>query len=492
MKLPFLCQRGALRAALLGLLLTAQAVVAAAQVQQAAPVFSYPPTPANGQTYRIAQGQAFMFTVRAIDVNPADVLTLQAQGVPAGARMSGALPARGNPVQSTFSWTPTAAEAGTYVLSFVVSDGVNTPVTTSVTVEVRVQPCNPVANQPTAQPDQFSTAASTPLTLTPAALLANDVNPQNQALRIASVGAPSVGTLRTNPDGTFTYVPEAGFTGLATFTYFVLPAGNVLASEATGHYYEFVESPAVCWAAARAAAATRTYRGLSGYLATITSPAENALLSGYSRNRYWLGGADDVVEGEWRWKTGPEAGQLFWRGGVSGTAAAHSNWAPDEPNDFRNQFRPVGEDYALLYGQSGLWNDGADCSTDDPIEGYIVEYGGQENCTPVFFATGTVTIAVGQVLSSAGRQPSVHVVEAVPNPSNGNLQMRLRPTASGPGQLDLFDTHGKFVRQLFAGSLQADALKVVPLNLQDLAAGMYVVRFRSNQQVQYLRIAVQP
>jgi len=248
-------------------------VAAPGLVRAQAPVFMYPPTPANGQVYNISQGQALTFSVRAVDVNANESLTLQVQGLPAGARMSPALPASGNPVQSTFSWTPTAAAAGTYTISFTVRDPVNAPVTTVVTVRVTAQPCNAVANQPRANPDQFSTAHGGTLTITPAQLLANDTDPQNQPLRVASVGAPSSGTLSTNANGTFTYTPEAGFSGQVTFTYQVEPAGAVLSSEASGHYYEFVNAPGICWAAARTAAATRTYMGLTGYLATATSPA---------------------------------------------------------------------------------------------------------------------------------------------------------------------------------------------------------------------------
>lgn len=81
------------------------------------------------------------------------------------------------------------------------------------------------------------------MTFAPAQLLANDTDPQGRPLRVASVGAPSAGTLITNPDGTYTYTPAAGFIGAATFQYVVQGDGPVLAFSGTGHYYEFVAAP---------------------------------------------------------------------------------------------------------------------------------------------------------------------------------------------------------------------------------------------------------
>ena len=107
------------------------------------------------------------------------------------------------------------------------------------------------------------------------------------------------------------------------------------------------------------------------------------------------------MEGEWRWATGPEAGTLFYQGNgaTGGTTASgqYSNWSSGEPNDFKNQFRPDGEDYAHMYGNSGQWNDLSDNAGGGATSGYFVEYGGLESCTPVLFATGTVTVNVGGV-----------------------------------------------------------------------------------------------
>jgi hypothetical protein len=355
------------------------------------PVFVYPPTPTNGQLYSVTAGQQVAFTVQASDPDAGDVVSLQALGLPAGSTMSPSLPVSGNPVQSAFSWTPTAASIGTTVINFVAQDLLGAQSNTSVTIQV-ASACNPTANTPVANPDQLS-ALCGPLVITPAQLLANDTNPQAGALQIASVGQPSSGTLVLNPDNTYTYTPASNFSGTATFTYTVQLAGPVLASPSNGHYYEFVSAPGICWTAAQTAAAARTYNGLSGYLATITTAAETNFVKGRMTGNYWFGAADNVTEGSWMWKSGPEAGTTFYAAGAT-LPGQYSNWSLNEPNDFKNIYRPVGEDYAHFYGESGLWNDLDECGTSGGIGGYLVEYGGLEACTPVLYATGTVTINV--------------------------------------------------------------------------------------------------
>jgi hypothetical protein len=101
-----------------------------------APVFVYPPTPTNGQVFSVTPGQLVTFQVRATDSDPGDIVTLQALGLPAGATMSPMLPTSGNPVQSTFSWTPTAANIGTTVINFIAQDNQGTQRSTSVTIQV--------------------------------------------------------------------------------------------------------------------------------------------------------------------------------------------------------------------------------------------------------------------------------------------------------------------------------------------------------------------
>jgi len=105
-----------------------------------APVFDYSVTPPNGFVYRIAPGQPLAFGVRATDGDPGDTVRLQAFGLPVSATTAPAFPLSGNPVQTTFSWTPTAANLGTSVINFVARDLTGVQASTSVTVEVSLRP----------------------------------------------------------------------------------------------------------------------------------------------------------------------------------------------------------------------------------------------------------------------------------------------------------------------------------------------------------------
>lgn len=148
-----------------------------------------------------------------------------------------------------------------------------------------------------------------------------------------------------------------------------------------GHYYEYIAGP-VDWFTARDAAAASTWLGAQGYLATVTSAAENAFLVatfGTATNDNpngtvgWLGGTDEAVEGDWVWVTGPEAGQLFYRGQApTGTTITYANWGPGLPD---NDPSLGGEDY-LVFRESG-WNDLRTMTPSGApvLRGYFIEYG---------------------------------------------------------------------------------------------------------------------
>src|SRR5205814_983214 len=74
----------------------------------------------------------------------------------------------------------------------------------------------PVEDPPVAVPDRFVTNAGVPVT---GNVLANDVDVDGDRLTAVLVSGPAHGTLTLNPDGSFTYTPAAGFTGIDTFTY---------------------------------------------------------------------------------------------------------------------------------------------------------------------------------------------------------------------------------------------------------------------------------
>lgn len=190
---------------------------------------------------------------------------------------------------------------------------------------------------------------------------------------------------------------------------FSITVGEANFLPTTGHYYEFVADPGISWADAEIAAAGRTYFGWQGYLVTLTSQAEADFSGSQAQGVGWIGATDDAVEGEWRWVTGPEAGTLFWNGGVGGTEVTFAFWNANEPNDYPDGFVTPGEEnFAHITDPSvtvspGSWNDlpnggggGAYAA-----QGYVVEYGGMAGDPPLnITATTTLNISNCNVITN--------------------------------------------------------------------------------------------
>jgi beta-lactamase regulating signal transducer with metallopeptidase domain len=107
-----------------------------------------------------------------------------------------------------------------------------------------------------------------------------------------------------------------------------------------GHFYEVVKTEGVLWKHALAIAERRKYKGMRGYLVTITSKAENDFLArNFSGSgRAWAGGSDAASEGNWKWVCGPEADKVFYRHAekkpdVEGYANWDKNEYHTEPNN---------------------------------------------------------------------------------------------------------------------------------------------------------------
>jgi hypothetical protein len=168
---------------------------------------------------------------------------------------------------------------------------------------------------------------------------------------------------------------------LATLVYRTLDAGTktvtatviqggVVYNPDNGHIYEVIShGSSLSWDDANPLASALTKNGSNGYLATITTQAENDYLLGKLSGDGWFGASDVGVEGDWQWVTGPEAGTSFWLGLGDGAPVGglFSNWSSGEPND------SSGEDCAQFYSSGSGWND---LPCDGPyLDYYVVEYG---------------------------------------------------------------------------------------------------------------------
>ena len=206
---------------------------------------------------------------------------------------------------------------------------------------------------------------------------------------------------------------------------------NYLAS--TGHYYQYVSNIGINWTNAKNAAATSTYYGLQGYLATITSMDEVQISGIQASGAGWIGGTDVDAEGIWKWATGPEIGTVFWNGGVNGNTPNFAFWNSNEPNNLGE------EDYAHVtapgVGQPGSWNDltlNGELGGDYQPKGYIVEYGGMPG-DPVLQISTTSTITIPQITSAVNNSRCGSGTLTLQANSNfGNVNWYTSPTGGTP------------------------------------------------------------
>ncbi|MCC6818518.1 MAG: hypothetical protein IT245_06495, partial [Bacteroidia bacterium] len=166
-----------------------------------------------------------------------------------------------------------------------------------------------------------------------------------------------------------------------------------------GHFYEY-NSTSSGWTTAKSTAENRSFFGRVGYLATITSQAENSFISKLVGQNSWIGCSDNYsqvnsalgytayanqasADGNFYWVTGPERGMKMisnnaWEsGGIQAVSGVYNNWSGAEPNDWPNltTSTPGQEDYGHMYSNNGTWNDFPNSSS----IGSVFEYGDMPN-----------------------------------------------------------------------------------------------------------------
>ncbi|MEM7213278.1 MAG: Ig-like domain-containing protein, partial [Pseudomonadota bacterium] len=109
------------------------------------------------------------------------------------------------------TYTPEPGFSGTDTFTYTISDGNGGTDTATVTVVV-----DPGNQAPVAADDQIETPEDTAITVD---LLANDQDPDGDAITITELGPVENGTLELNADGTVTFTPQADFHGEVTFEY---------------------------------------------------------------------------------------------------------------------------------------------------------------------------------------------------------------------------------------------------------------------------------
>jgi Ca2+-binding RTX toxin-like protein len=112
----------------------------------------------------------------------------------------------------SFTFTPDAGYTGTETLTYTITDGV---ATVSGTYTLAVTNADPMANA-----DSYSVHAGEVLTI-PAGtgLLSNDTDADGDPLSVVSFEPSANGIVNMAADGSFTFTPDAGYTGTETLTY---------------------------------------------------------------------------------------------------------------------------------------------------------------------------------------------------------------------------------------------------------------------------------
>jgi uncharacterized repeat protein (TIGR02543 family) len=218
-----------------------------------------------------------------------------------------------------------------------------------------------------------------------------------------------------------------------------VPGTNEFYDANSGRYYRFVAA-GTTWTQARTNSEATTLFGLRGYLAEITSAAENSFIANEtSAFNIWIGATEDALtaSGDGQNNKGwtgtsynGSAGQRWiWNGAIEtplpvgtgaiaqGPSAAYSAWRSVGTIEPNNDNKP-GADCALTnWGAKGVWND-RPCNVS---YSYLIEFGGRPGETST--ATGaTLTTTVSAVA------PVEYTITYNPNSGNTTPTQATRTT----------------------------------------------------------------
>jgi uncharacterized repeat protein (TIGR03803 family)/VCBS repeat-containing protein len=163
---------------------------------------------ANYQSVTTTEEKAVNGTLTASDVD-GDVLTYAKVSDP----LHGTVTVNSD---GTFYYTPAPNFSGIDTFTFVANDGHTDSNIAPVNITV-----TPVNDPPVANPDSATTRQNKAVTIN---VLANDSDPDGDALTVSSVTQPSNGTVVKNLNGTLTFTPKKLFIGTTSFTYSITDA----------------------------------------------------------------------------------------------------------------------------------------------------------------------------------------------------------------------------------------------------------------------------
>lgn len=222
------------------------------------------------------------------------------------------------------------------------------------------------------------------------------------SLKGATVGV--IGTQAQINSAIATATLSQNCTSTRTITGKVTIGPDALAfNAANGHWYANVITAGISWDEAKIAAAAKTLPNSTGrgYLANITSAAENTFINDNFSNTPFIGASDAETEGDWFWMDGPEAGTKFFSNGAP-VGDSFVKWGTNEPNNLFSN-----EDYGQLWVED-TWNDIATQNA------YLVEFGGMAGDDFSGFvnlsASATKSATVPVLMVGAGTKTSPYLV----------------------------------------------------------------------------------
>lgn len=112
--------------------------------------------------------------------------------------------------QTTFRFDPVRGASGVATMAYTLSDGYE--YSSTATIRVTITPNSP----PQTNPDTYTTDEDTAFS---GNVLANDVDAENDVLKVASPSQPTNGNVAVQANGDFTYTPHRDFNGSDSFTY---------------------------------------------------------------------------------------------------------------------------------------------------------------------------------------------------------------------------------------------------------------------------------
>lgn len=162
-----------------------------------------PPT-ANNDSVTVKEDTVASITLAGNDPD-GDPLTFSIVRAPTHGALGGKAPNLTYTPDPNFCWLDS--------FTFRVSDGKTESIPATVLISV-----TPVNDPPKAKDDKVTTEEDTPATID---VLANDIEVDNELLKVSAVTQGKGGSVKVNPDSTVTYTPNPNFYGPDTFTYTV-------------------------------------------------------------------------------------------------------------------------------------------------------------------------------------------------------------------------------------------------------------------------------